>query len=84
MVEVVHLQDVIFRVELVNLVNPELLTLECRQLQHFVVVDSPELRLPVINEVFTLPKVEIDDIDGIDLLDVIIVLTAVDIFRHQL
>ena len=45
---------------------------------------ASELGLPMIDEVLALTEVEIDNINGIDLLDVIIVLSAVDIFRHQL
>ena len=47
-------------------------------------MDAAELRLAVIDEVLSLPKVEIDDVDGIDLLHVVIVLAAVDVLRHQL
>ena len=82
-VEVVHLQDIVFRIELIDLVHPELLTLERRQPKHVVLVDAPELGLAVINEVLALTQVEVDDVDAVHLLHVVVVLTAVDILRDE-
>ena len=47
-------------------------------------MDTAELRLAMIHAVLTLAQVEIDDVDAIHLLHVFIVLTAIDVFRHQL
>ena len=44
---------------------------------------APELCLSVIDKVFPLSEVEIDNVDGVDFLDIAVVLPAVYILCHQ-
>ena len=43
-------------------------------------MQSPELCFPVINVVFSLPQVEVDDVDGVDLAHLVVIIAQVDVF----
>ena len=45
---------------------------------------ATELRLAVIDDVIALSQVEIDDVEGKDLFDILVVLPAVDIVGDEL
>ena len=46
-------------------------------------MDAPKLGFAVVNHVLPLPQVEIDDVDGVHFLDVVVILTALDMLGHQ-
>ena len=83
-VEVVHLENIVFGVQLIDLADAKLLTLERRQAQHVAIMDAAKLCLAVIHEVLPLSEIEIDDVNRIDLLHIVIVGAAVNVLRDQL
>ena len=83
-VEVVHLQDIVFRVKVAHRADLELLLLEGGQTQKLAVVDALELRLPVIDHVRAVAQIEIHDVHAVYLPDMLVPFPAVDVFRHEL
>ena len=83
-VEVVDLQDEIFRIELTDGLNLELLLLEGRQRQYLAIVDATKLRLPMVDNVGAVAQVEVYNVDAIHLLDVLVALPAVDVLGNEL
>ena len=45
-------------------------------------MNTAELRLAVIQDILSLSEVEIDNVDAIYLTDILVALSAVDVFRH--
>ena len=76
LVEVVDLEDVVFREELADGIDLELFLLEGVQLQDVPVVDTAELGLAVIDIVGAFAEGEINDVDAIDLADMLVVLAS--------
>ena len=83
-VEVVHTKNEVLGIEVAHLIHMELLYLEGRQLENIARVDASEPRLAVIHRVGGFAQIEIDNVDAINLADVLIALTAVDVLGRQL
>ena len=81
-VEVVGFQYEVLWIEVTHRIHIELLSLERRQLQYVAVMNTAELRLAVIHDILSLSEVEIDNVDAIYLTDILVALSAVDVFRH--
>ena len=79
-----NIQDVVLWIELIHLVYLECLLLERSQLEKLIVVDAAELCLSVVNRVCSFAQIEIDDVDAINLLHVLVVLSTVNVLRHKL
>ena len=58
--------------------------LERSQIQNLVVVNTPEFRFPVIDHIGSVAQVEIDNVDAVNLTDLVVTLTSVDVFGDQL
>ena len=82
-VKVIDLKDVVFRVEIAHRFHLELLLLEGGEREELVVVDATELRLTMIDHITSTAKIEVHDVDAVDLPDVLVVLSAVDVFGDQ-
>ena len=46
-------------------------------------MDATELRLTMIDHITSTAKIEVHDVDTVDLPDVLVVLSAVDVFSDQ-
>ena len=75
LVELVHADDVIFREDLPWVFGQDGILLLGRDLQFIGSVHADETVLPVVEVVVALSQIEIDDADGVHLLDVSIALT---------
>ena len=47
-------------------------------------MDTTEFRLPMIHHIRTIAQIEINDVDAINLADIFIALSSVDVFGYQL
>ena len=83
-VEVVHLQDVIFRIQVAYFVHIEFLPLERTEFKQIAIVYASEFRLAMVYDVGAFSKREINDIHAIHLADVLVALAFLYIFRHEL
>ena len=82
-VKVVYFQNVIFRIELTDLVHLECLFLEWTEFQYVSFVNAYEFRLPVIYEIFAVSQGEIYNIHAVYFTHLLISFTPVDVFRYQ-
>lgn len=53
-------------------------------MKQVTVVDAAKLGLAMIDIIRSLAKVEVDNVDGVDLLHILVVITTVDILRDEL
>ena len=84
-VKVVHAQDVVFGENVACILANEYLLLTRGQAQHVVrVVQAAEDGLTVVNVILPLSEAEIDDVDGVDLTDLVIGISQVDVFGDGL
>ena len=83
LVEIVDLQDEVLGIEVADGVHLEPLLLERGERQQLAVVYAAKLGLAVIDDVRAPAKVEVDDVHTVDLADVLIVLSAVDVFCDE-
>ena len=73
-VEVVHLQDVIFRIQVAYSIHIEFLSLERTEFKQIAIVCASEFRLAMVYDVGAFSKREINDIHAIHLADVLVAL----------
>ena len=83
-VEVVDLQNIVFRIKVADSTDLELLLLERRQRKDFPIMNTAELSLAVVHDVCSTAKIEVDNFHTVDLTDVVIALSAVDILGDKL
>ena len=83
-VEIIHPQDVVFRIELAHFLDTERLSLERRKTEDVTQVDAPELRLAMVDRINATAQGEINDVDAVDLAHPMVTLAAVDILRDEL
>ena len=83
-VELVDTDDEIFGEHVLRVLHMQIITLMSSQLQRVVRMHTHQRCLTMIQVVGPLAQIEIDDIDGIDFLDMIVALTAANMLGHGL